>query len=258
VPFERCYAGILLLAFALPLGQPGALAQGASSWVDPPDDLGSIQSQPPVPPTPPVELPLPAEAVPLPLPPARPPAAVSARPDAASPRTGSESLGQRERQAAPAPAPEQTGTIRNALAEKARALAVAYLDTWSAPDEMTLDTMSQFYAATIRFHGRVMSARALLDEKRRFVRRWPERDYAHRPESMEVACDQSSATCTVRSVFDFEAANQRAGRRSEGVAALELVVSQKGERPVIISERSEVLDRSGADRRLDIGGGLDE
>jgi hypothetical protein len=109
---------------------------------------------------------------------------------------------------------------------------------------MTLDAMNRFYAATVRFHGRVLGARALLNEKRRFVQRWPERQYRHRPDSMEVACDSETATCRVRSVFDFEAENPRRRRRSRGVGALDLVISMKGHRPVIIAEDSEVLRRS--------------
>jgi hypothetical protein len=90
-----------------------------------------------------------------------------------------------------------------------------------------------------------MSARALLEEKRRFVQRWPERRYRPRPETMGVACGPGGETCTVRSVFDFTAVHPVRGRRSQGVATLELVVSFRGEeRPVITAENSLVHGRS--------------
>jgi hypothetical protein len=140
--------------------------------------------------------------------------------------------------------------------DAARRLAVAYLQSWSDSQPATSDTLSRFYAATVRFHGRVLDAKALAREKRAFVRRWPERDYRHRPESIDVACDADGETCSTRSIFDFSAYNPRRGRRSEGSALLELTIAMKGERPVIIAETSKVLSRSRG--RTARGGRTDE
>ena len=60
-----------------------------------------------------------------------------------------------------------------------------------------------------------------------------------------MACGPGGETCTVRSVFDFTAADPGRGRRSQGVATLELVVSfAEDERPVITAENSLVHGRS--------------
>jgi hypothetical protein len=129
--------------------------------------------------------------------------------------------------------------------DAARDLVHDYLDHWSAPNPLTLAGSVDFYAPSVIFHGRAMSARALLEEKRRFVQRWPERRYRPRPETTGVACGPNGDTCTVRSVFDFTATDPERGRRSQGVATLELVVSfREDERPVITAENSLVHGRS--------------
>jgi hypothetical protein len=105
----------------------------------------------------------------------------------------------------------------------------------------------EFYAPRVIFHGRSMTTRELLDEKRRFVQRWPERRYSPRLDTMGVSCEPGGRSCTVRSVFDFAAANPARGRRSQGIATIELVVNFVGERPYITAESSLVHGR-GASR----------
>ena len=113
---------------------------------------------------------------------------------------------------------------------------------------MTLDATPEFYGPRVRFHGRVLSARELFQQKRRFVQRWPERNYTVRPDSLRTACDPASETCTVHAVFDFIAVNPARGRRSTGTAMLELVVDVSGPRPVIAAETSRIVSRGGAAR----------
>jgi hypothetical protein len=88
-----------------------------------------------------------------------------------------------------------------------------------------------------------MSARALVDEKRRFIQRWPQRYYTPRLGTMRTSCDSGREVCTVRTVFDFTALNPAQGAQSRGAASLELGVSVAGGRPVIVFESSHVLRR---------------
>ncbi|HEY8564338.1 MAG TPA: hypothetical protein VIL65_02475 [Beijerinckiaceae bacterium] len=131
--------------------------------------------------------------------------------------------------------------------ERARELAIEYLEFWSAPNGLALDTVPEFYASRVVFHGREVSARELTEEKRRFVRRWPERDYRHRRDSIDVRCEANGDLCTVRSVFDYDARNPSTGRASSGVAAFALDVAFDGPRPVIVGETSRVLRRTDPD-----------
>ena len=129
--------------------------------------------------------------------------------------------------------------------QEAQSFAVDYLNAWSASNRQALQATPEFYGSRVLFHGQSSSFGALLAKKRRFAQRWPDRNYRYRPNTMNVRCSPDGDTCTVRSAFDFEAANPKLNRRSRGVATHELLVSFAGERPIIISENSRVLSRRG-------------
>ena len=66
-------------------------------------------------------------------------------------------------------------------AQAARALAVDYLNLWSAPNRLTLAAASSFYGPTVMFHGHERTLGSVLAEKRRFTERWPQRSYQYGP-----------------------------------------------------------------------------
>ena len=131
-------------------------------------------------------------------------------------------------------------------AQVAQDFAAHYLDLWSAPNRVALASASSLYAPTVTFHGRLRSRGSVLAEKRQFVQRWPDRTYRYRPGTTQVTCEGSGTRCTVRSIFDYTAANGARGRRSRGSGDHELVVSFAGGRPVIAAENSRVLRREPA------------
>jgi hypothetical protein len=257
---------ISIRAFALALvsglAGHGALAQSDRPWVDPPmrrpAEPAPSGSQPP-------QAAGPADAARPSLPPAArapepSPQRAGAPPGAGAPGAAPATSAQvRE----PPPPPNSTDSpanppgppgaapidpapavpARKEAATAAETLAGAYLDYWSAPNAVTLDATPDFYAPRVEFHGRLLSARALFEEKKRFVRRWPERQYTPRPDTLRTACDPGTGTCVVKTVFDFIAANPARRRRSEGTGTLELVVSVAGQQPVIIAETSRILRR---------------
>lgn len=134
-------------------------------------------------------------------------------------------------------------------------LTDSYLDTVSGPGDSMVAAAPRFYAERVRFHGRTLSLAALMAEKRRFVRRWPERRYAAQGGATHTACNAASATCIVRTTFDFRADNPARGARSQGVSELTLTISFAGPRPVIVAESSRVLRRYGAGPLSAIAGG---
>jgi hypothetical protein len=201
------------LLFGLLLAAPPALAQARPAWVDPPVDLSGLQEPPPA--TGPEE----------------------ARPEPAA-RTA-----QTSRQIA------SDGAYRTDRVRAARELAIRYLDVWSAPNRIALNSASAFYGSSVVVHGQSRSFASVLAEKRRFAERWPERSYRYRPTTMRVACASRMPHCTVRSLFDFSASNPRRGRRALGTGEHELVVSFAGSRPAIAIENSRVLQRGAVMRR---------
>ena len=166
-----------------------------------------------------------------PAPPASPPGLPAEPPRATRSRPPSEPLEERR---------PRTSDEAGAAEE----LAAAYLAYWSAPNAVTLDATPEFYAPQVLFHGRQMSARALFEEKRRFVRRWPVRDYRPRVETVRTTCDPAPPICTVRTVFDFAASNPQSGSRSQGTALLQLGVSFADGEPRIVFETSQVTSRA--------------
>jgi len=259
-PFESSAVFVLTL---LACGS-AAFAQAGKPWVDPPADLG----------TPPAA----AEPAPNPVPPhtgaqiapeaprqAVPPSGSdsetrSAQPSQAAPAPQSPPAAQSAgppRRAAPAEREAPAGTARpggtqeSALAERsrtAREFAVAYLRSWSGSNDQALELTAHFYGPHVMFHGRPMNLQRLAREKRRFVRRWPEREYRPQPDTVKATCEPDGMFCTVHVVFDFTATNPKRGRQTRGVGALQLVVSFAEGRPLITAENSMVL-RQGRDRR---------
>jgi hypothetical protein len=123
-----------------------------------------------------------------------------------------------------------------------------YLSYWSAPNAVTLDATPDFYAPQVLFHGRQTSARALFEQKRQFVRRWPIREYWPRRETMRTSCDPAPPICTVRTMFEFKASNPQTGRLSQGTAHLQLGVSFADGEPMIVFESSQVVSRGASAR----------
>jgi hypothetical protein len=61
-------------------------------------------------------------------------------------------------------------------------LTTSYLQVWSTAQAASPAYVARIYAPRIRFYGRMVDRNGLVQEKRRFVRRWPVRHYALRPE----------------------------------------------------------------------------
>ncbi|MCJ2034127.1 hypothetical protein [Methylobacterium sp. J-068] len=247
--------GVLLTAGA-------AQAQTRPGWVDPPArqpaqgeapapanrgakpaaevPAGSLAETPPVQETSPAQETAKAERTPM----------ASPRRRTAAPREAPERLRVRPRiartPAMVAPPVAQSEARFPEWAAAATRLTDNYLDSVSSSGDAMVAAAPRFYAERVQFHGRTLSLAALMAEKRRFVRRWPERRYEVQGGATRTACNAPTATCIVRTTFDFRADNAARGARSQGVSELTLTISFAGPRPVIVAESSRVLRRYGA------------
>lgn len=236
------------LATALGLVMP-LLALPASAdpraWVDPPKSA-------PAAPKPGPAAEVPAKAAPAAAP-TKAAAAPAARPKRPTRHAEVERPAPRHRHArratrlaetpamGPAPVARAQAPAPAGRIEAAQALAMDYLSVVSAPGEEMVGATPRFYGTRVRFYGRPTTLAGLLDEKRGFARRWPERRYAAR--AFSTQCSPDGATCIVRAIVDFRAANPQRGAVSRGASELVLEVSFAGQRPVIVAESGRVLHR---------------
>jgi len=235
-------ATLLTLMAAAPM----AAAQTGRAWVDPPAEGGAAPSQAPKPQNETPVSPPPQAATPAP---ATPPMQ-SAQP--ATPAVKPDAPPSRQAEPPPAAAPSAPAVAaqplkdpdadkRSARASVAKNFAIDYLESWSASNDVALEATAAFYAPRVLFHGREVSMQRLFNEKRRFARRWPERDYRPRPDAMGTVCNPAGEVCTVHAVFDFTASHPKRRRVSQGTGALQLIVHFIGDKPVIVAEHSTLL-----------------
>jgi len=234
--------GLVLPLLALPA------SADPRAWVDPPKSAPAAPK-----PAPAAEAP--AKAAPE-APPTKAAAAPAARPKRPTRQAEVEHPAPRHRHArratrladtpaaGPVAAPVAQGPAPAGRVEAAQALAMDYLSVVSSSGDEMVGATPRFYGTRVRFYGRPTTLAGLLDEKRGFVRRWPERRYAAR--AFSTRCTPDGATCIVRAIVDFRAANPQRGAVSRGASELVLEVSFAGQRPVIVAESGRVLHRDGA------------
>ncbi len=132
----------------------------------------------------------------------------------------------------------ESGALPKLGAEELAAIfAHAYHGAWSSPNEAALTFMSGIYTESIEFYGNVVSAAAVMEEKRKFALRWPVRDYSVRDRSLSVACKDS--VCSVSAVVDWFAHSPARARSSNGVASFEFQINI--DRLSVIRETGSVL-----------------
>jgi len=216
-----------------------ALAQEARPWVDPP--LANDAAPHPAPAAPSAQ-----SSRPLEPPPASPTpeAHRTAQPPKAAPRPSQPAPSETRTKAAEPRKPPPRNERRLSRAEAAKDFAIDYLTSWSARNDVALAATAELYAPRVLFHGRTVSLEQLYKEKRRFVRRWPEREYRPRPDAIGVECKPDGTVCTVHTVFDYTAVDPKRRRVSEGSGALRLIVEFIGEKPVIVAEHSALLKQT--------------
>lgn len=153
-------------------------------------------------------------AMSVPIPPPRPASASLPRDE--TPRVATRSAGRQE--------------------EDARAFAHLYLQSWSAENPETLESLQKMSGGRVEYFGRPISKRAWIQKKRSFVDTWPVRLYRHRPGTMDVRCKQSTGKCVVKSTVDWETISPTRGDFAAGVSQLELGIDFSGPQPRIYRE----------------------
>lgn len=110
-----------------------------------------------------------------------------------------------------------------------------------------VDDLSHYYSDTINYYGKPTAKSGVVADKIKFMRRWPNRKYTIRPESLTIACD--ILRCTADGVIDFDVSN--AGKRSTGTASftyhLVTRLNDSGPPLLVTAENSIVARRTVTD-----------
>ena len=136
--------------------------------------------------------------------------------------------------------PSAQAQSRAEMEGRSATIAERYLAVWSASGELSVAGVPYVYGPRIKFYGRTLSQSALEAEKRRALRQWPVRRYAHRPGTLKVVCNVARQRCAATSTIDFSVANPRTGASRRGSAGFDLGISFAEARPVILYEGGTV------------------
>jgi hypothetical protein len=79
-----------------------------------------------------------------------------------------------------------------------------------------LESLSHVYSDDVVYYGKRMPKSDVMADKRKFMTRWPTRNYVVRPDSVTGTCGNETKACVMQGVVDWEAANST--KHSTGVA----------------------------------------
>jgi hypothetical protein len=105
-----------------------------------------------------------------------------------------------------------------------------------------VDDLSHYYSDTINYYGKPTAKSGVVADKIKFRRRWPNRKYTIRPESLTIACDITR--CTADGMIDFDVSN--AGKRSTGTASFTyhlLMRLNDSEPPLLVTAENSIVAR---------------
>ncbi len=140
----------------------------------------------------------------------------------------------------PSPSPSSNAA---SLDSRARAFVEDYMRRTEGETDQVLSFVRNSFGAEIRYYGKVLPNAKVVEEKRRYLARWPQRRYQLKPETMRVQCDEARSTCQMSGELDYDVRDPRAARTSAGAASYDLrvVFTQAG--PKIVEESGRTLAR---------------
>lgn len=139
--------------------------------------------------------------------------------------------------------PSPPTPVDTPIARTAALFAAEYFSHWSETNTDALAYFASVYAERVEFYGKPISRSLVLDQKRKFAERWPERVYTVRPSTITARCNDATATCVLQGIVDWDARNAERGARSAGAANFVLRVSVQHNVTTIESESGSVITR---------------
>ena len=99
------------------------------------------------------------------------------------------------------------------------------------------------YAPELKYFGDRMTNAQIVEEQRRYVGKWPVRNFRVKREMTRIVCDKARSLCGVSGVLDFHDVNPAEGKTSDGTAMFEFSVNFTPSGPKIVAEGGKVISR---------------
>jgi len=130
-----------------------------------------------------------------------------------------------------------------ALETKARNFLADYMrhSEGALPDVVAY--VRQTFAPEVDHFGERKSNKEVVEDQRRYAKRWPQRRYRVRPDTTRIDCDKARSACLVAGELDYEVSNPASGQRSTGVTTFEFRVRFTAAGPKIVFENGQVVSR---------------
>ncbi|MFM7027972.1 MAG: protein kinase domain-containing protein [Chakrabartia sp.] len=100
----------------------------------------------------------------------------------------------------------------------ARALLANYVAVLTSND---IEAVRNLYADSVTFYGVQTPRETIVDQKAKFMARWPVRTWRIHPDSIQEDC-QPDGACKLSVVADWTASNPSTNRSSQGVATIDV------------------------------------
>jgi hypothetical protein len=134
---------------------------------------------------------------------------------------------------------ETSRAAADALEGRAAHFISTRISTWSSANVADLAAFVGAYADQVFYYGSLKTRELVLQDKRRFLERWPERRYELRPNSIMATC--KTDVCRVSGVLDWRARSAARAASASGMAQFEYEVVLSDGVFRILSENSSVV-----------------
>ncbi|PBC11921.1 hypothetical protein [Mesorhizobium sp. WSM3859] len=104
-------------------------------------------------------------------------------------------------------------------------------------DDFALAQVQASYAPKVDYYGKLTNLRSIIQDKRNYYKRWPQRVYNVRNESVAVSC--TNDRCMVSGVYDWVVRSPLIHKQEQGAASFNYTISI-GPYPKIIAETGSV------------------
>lgn len=132
----------------------------------------------------------------------------------------------------------QSSAPDESLREAAVNVVRRLIEQDSSDSSSSLQVVANLYADTVSYYGKLRSLGEVLADKRDYFKRWPERAYQIRNDSVMVTC--ANGACMVSGVYDWMVRSIPRNKQAQGVARFSYTISL-GANPKIISEAGNVV-----------------